>query len=455
MPSVSKKQHNFMAAIANNPSFAKKAGVPQSVGQDFTAADKGRKFTPRSVAKINNPDTKHGAMDMPNANLKKFSGMKKGGKVKRYNGDEGSDVVYSSRGQGENGELLDYQRRPQADVEESSSMGGRGGSSAKTKSTPVDDSVNAKELRDRSVKPPVDDRNELRNRSVESVATSAAAKPDDGSYDRKELMRTAKPTITRERIQMNTPAGERSQYNSESDNSAATGMNKKLTTRAGRELTDEQRERNTERVGDIGLAAATMGRLGLGRLLAKEAVKSVPLTVAQVKAMRGAQEAKEAAKAASQIRAAKQAKVTAKYNAKGEEIKEHIKGSSFGDRNTGHKRGGKITKTFKKGGNVMESKAMVKKEVNFFKKKGAPASMVKHEEAEMKGMKKGGMTRSSKDVAKDQQSMSNMATYARGGGIESRGKTKGAMVKMATGGVVKFARGGGIESRGKTRGTMC
>lgn len=44
MPSSSAKQHNFMAAIANNPSFAKKAGVPQSVGQDFIKADKGRKF---------------------------------------------------------------------------------------------------------------------------------------------------------------------------------------------------------------------------------------------------------------------------------------------------------------------------------------------------------------------------------------------------------------------------
>ena len=44
MPSSSKKQHNFMAAIAHSPSFAKKAGVPQSVGKDFTAADKGRKF---------------------------------------------------------------------------------------------------------------------------------------------------------------------------------------------------------------------------------------------------------------------------------------------------------------------------------------------------------------------------------------------------------------------------
>lgn len=44
MPSSSKKQHNFMAAVAHNPAFAKKAGVPQSVGQDFNEADKSRKF---------------------------------------------------------------------------------------------------------------------------------------------------------------------------------------------------------------------------------------------------------------------------------------------------------------------------------------------------------------------------------------------------------------------------
>jgi hypothetical protein len=45
MPSSSKKQHNFMEAVANNPTFAKKVGVPQSVGKDFSAADKGRKFS--------------------------------------------------------------------------------------------------------------------------------------------------------------------------------------------------------------------------------------------------------------------------------------------------------------------------------------------------------------------------------------------------------------------------
>ena len=44
MPSVSKKQHNFMEMIAHSPKMAKKAGVPQSVGKDFAAADKGKTF---------------------------------------------------------------------------------------------------------------------------------------------------------------------------------------------------------------------------------------------------------------------------------------------------------------------------------------------------------------------------------------------------------------------------
>ena len=44
MLSTSKKQRNFMAAVANNPKFAKKVGVPQSVGKDFNDADKGKFF---------------------------------------------------------------------------------------------------------------------------------------------------------------------------------------------------------------------------------------------------------------------------------------------------------------------------------------------------------------------------------------------------------------------------
>jgi len=53
MPSTSKKQHNFMAAIAHNPAFAKKVGIPQSVGKDFNNADKGKKFKEGGTMKEN------------------------------------------------------------------------------------------------------------------------------------------------------------------------------------------------------------------------------------------------------------------------------------------------------------------------------------------------------------------------------------------------------------------
>ena len=110
-------------------------------------------------------------------------------------------------------------------------------------------------------------------------------------------------------------------------------------------------------------------------------------------------------------------------------------------------------KGMKGGGAMKESKAMVKKEVEFFKKKGAPASMIKHEKAEMKGMKRGGMTmRPVKDVEADQTAMGKKF-FARGGGIESKGKTKGTIIKMASGGFVRSADG--IASKGKTKGKMC
>lgn len=40
MPSTSAKQARFMAAAAHNPTFARKAGIPQSVAREFNAHDK-------------------------------------------------------------------------------------------------------------------------------------------------------------------------------------------------------------------------------------------------------------------------------------------------------------------------------------------------------------------------------------------------------------------------------
>jgi len=151
-------------------------------------------------------------------------------------------------------------------------------------------------------------------------------------------------------------------------------------------------------------------------------------------------------------------------------------------------------KTFNKGGMMKESKGMTGKEVAFMKKKGAPASMIKHEKAEM-GMAKGGSTgrpdprmlaammaqraAGSQPMRKPQpdgmappmasqspmgmkkggmagmkkMDMGGMSKYAKGGGIESRGKTKGTVIRMASGGSVSSAsrRADGIAQRGKTR----
>lgn len=82
MPSTSKKQRNFMAAIAHNPAFAKKVGVPQSVGKDFNNADKGKTFkeggTMKPVDMAKNP----GMAKLPTAVRNKMGYMKEGGMAK-------------------------------------------------------------------------------------------------------------------------------------------------------------------------------------------------------------------------------------------------------------------------------------------------------------------------------------------------------------------------------------
>ena len=64
MPSKSAKQHRFMEAVAHNPAFAKKAGVPQSVGKDFSNADKGKTFQKGGDIMATKPDPRIMAMMM-------------------------------------------------------------------------------------------------------------------------------------------------------------------------------------------------------------------------------------------------------------------------------------------------------------------------------------------------------------------------------------------------------
>lgn len=71
MPATSLKQKKFMDAVAHNPAFAKKAGVPQSVGKDFSSASKGMKFGKGSgnradAQAINKPETRQGKTELFN-----------------------------------------------------------------------------------------------------------------------------------------------------------------------------------------------------------------------------------------------------------------------------------------------------------------------------------------------------------------------------------------------------
>ena len=84
-----------MAAVAHNPAFAKKVGIKQSVGEDFVAADKGKKFglgggvgiTRGGAGQINKQQTRAGSIfgqqkEIPNVSLNKYIGKKEGGIMK-------------------------------------------------------------------------------------------------------------------------------------------------------------------------------------------------------------------------------------------------------------------------------------------------------------------------------------------------------------------------------------
>jgi hypothetical protein len=68
-----------MAAVANNPKFAKKVGVSKSVGEEFMKADKGRKFKEGGALKQTDAESNPGLAKLPTEVRNKMGYMKKGG----------------------------------------------------------------------------------------------------------------------------------------------------------------------------------------------------------------------------------------------------------------------------------------------------------------------------------------------------------------------------------------
>jgi hypothetical protein len=80
VPSVSKKQERFMQAVAHNPAFAKKAGVPQSVGKEFTKSGGGMAESKKMVKKeVSFMKSKGAPKSMIKHEMGEMKGMKKGG----------------------------------------------------------------------------------------------------------------------------------------------------------------------------------------------------------------------------------------------------------------------------------------------------------------------------------------------------------------------------------------
>ena len=82
MPSKSKKQHNLMALVANDPKAAKRLGIPKSVGEEFMKADKGKKFKEGGALKEVDSSENPGLSKLPTEVRNKMGYMKKGGMAK-------------------------------------------------------------------------------------------------------------------------------------------------------------------------------------------------------------------------------------------------------------------------------------------------------------------------------------------------------------------------------------
>jgi hypothetical protein len=83
MPSKSKKQHNLMALVANDPKAAKRLDIPKSVGEEFMKADKGRKFGSGGALKATDSSENPGLSKLPTEVRNKMGYMKKGGMAKK------------------------------------------------------------------------------------------------------------------------------------------------------------------------------------------------------------------------------------------------------------------------------------------------------------------------------------------------------------------------------------
>jgi hypothetical protein len=370
VPSTSKKQHNFMAAIANNPSFAKKVGVSQSVGKDFSAADKGRKFNKGGATMMSKkaPNAMSAMMarrrmgagmpppappvmpPQPPAPM----GMKKGGKVYRFKEGGITEGPNKNIDNATRARALAFVNKPKEDGKQSfgaafAAARKAGDSTFVWKGDKFTTKID-EEKKTPPPKPAAPSNKDARDRKLDDSGTSlnayrGMAADEQAALRKREPM---KANVQSDRkYDKNMDARDRNVY-------------------YAKESTPEY-EKEFTRTG-------------------------VPPRVDEEGSMM--------------------------------DVPKFAKGGSMKFAKGGMAHGGMHKMP---NGKMMKNSAM--KEGGMPMKDGKPAFM----------------------MGKKKMMGGGMAKYAKGGGIESRGKTKGTMIRMAAGGSVS-ARADGIAQRGKTRG---
>ena len=132
MPSVSKKQHNLMEAVAHSPSFAKKVGIKQSVGKEFASADKGKKFKEGGMAESKKMVKKEVSFmkkkGAPKSMIKHEMaemGMKRGGMPKKMAGGGMTSMGKAAKTASPKSNYLEQRSKRIAEQEESGREYGR------------------------------------------------------------------------------------------------------------------------------------------------------------------------------------------------------------------------------------------------------------------------------------------------------------------------------------------
>jgi len=393
------KQLKLFRAAAHNPAIAKSSGIKQADAERMSKEGLKKAKGGAVQAMINRQDTRHGKMDTPYQKLNRFAGMKKGGimkknvfmKKRRF--DEGGDV----------GSLED----------EGFDKSGEGEDTVYRKSF-----AGGVKMSDEAPAP----------KTAPAAKLSSKDYGDEGSRMRARYGEDSSPVTA-------NPRGAR-----------GMGFRRDMPS-------DAQKTKNArEFAKEVGMAAIGGG---YGKMLQGAARAQKAANAARANSARRASFYEEADPTTGMSRGMVDRAASKKYGIEGPKgVTEEI--------GMGYKKGGLMRSKkdigkdqmgmapYKKGGE-MESKAMMKKEIGFMQKKGAPASMIKHEKAEMKGYKKGGSikeTMGPRNMSQDVEKGSNTRLKHGEHGIQKRGHTRGMEERMQ-GGPKKFAAGGSVRAHGE------